>query len=116
MSSHPRARWPGLYPGLVATPRLLALLAVAVPGIGAAALLLPHSPAGLRELVVALGPAAPAIALGAWVVLTPAMFPGSALAAAGGLAFGVVGGSALAFAGALAGGLAAFALARSGAR
>jgi uncharacterized membrane protein YdjX (TVP38/TMEM64 family) len=48
--------------------------------------------------------------------LTPALFPGSALAAAGGLAFGVLGGSALAFAGALAGGLAAFALARTAAR
>jgi uncharacterized membrane protein YdjX (TVP38/TMEM64 family) len=70
----------------------------------------------LRELVVALGPAAPAVALGAWIVLTPALFPGSVLAAAGGLAFGVLGGSALAFAGALAGGLAAFALARTAAR
>jgi uncharacterized membrane protein YdjX (TVP38/TMEM64 family) len=78
--------------------------------------LLPHSPAGLRELVLALGPAAPAVALGAWIVLTPALFPGSVLAAAGGLAFGVLGGSALAFAGALAGGLAAFALARTAAR
>jgi uncharacterized membrane protein YdjX (TVP38/TMEM64 family) len=70
----------------------------------------------LRELVVALGPAAPAVALAAWIVLTPALFPGSALAAAGGLAFGVLGGSALALAGALAGGLAAFALARTAAR
>jgi uncharacterized membrane protein YdjX (TVP38/TMEM64 family) len=89
---------------------------VALPAVGAAGVLLPHSPAGLRELVVALGPAAPAIALGAWIVLTPALFPGSALAAASGLAFGALGGSALAFAGALAGGLAAFALARTAAR
>jgi uncharacterized membrane protein YdjX (TVP38/TMEM64 family) len=100
----------------VPSRRLLGLLAVAVPAVGAAALLLPHSPTGLRELVVALGPAAPAIALGAWVVLTPALFPGAALAAAGGLAFGILGGSALAFAGAVAGGLAAFALARTAAR
>jgi uncharacterized membrane protein YdjX (TVP38/TMEM64 family) len=78
--------------------------------------LLPHSPAGLRELLLAVGPTAPAIALGAWIVLTPALFPGSVLAAAGGLAFGALGGAALAFGGALAGGLAAFTLARTGAR
>jgi uncharacterized membrane protein YdjX (TVP38/TMEM64 family) len=105
-----------LYPDRVPSRRSLGLLAVALPAVAAAAVLLPHSPAGLRELLLALGPAAPAIALGAWIVLTPALFPGSALAAAGGLAFGVLGGSALAFAGALAGGLAAFALARTAAR
>jgi uncharacterized membrane protein YdjX (TVP38/TMEM64 family) len=70
----------------------------------------------LRELLVAVGPAAPAIALGAWILLTPALFPGSVLAAAGGLAFGALGGAALAVGGALAGGVAAFALARTCAR
>jgi uncharacterized membrane protein YdjX (TVP38/TMEM64 family) len=70
----------------------------------------------LRELLVSVGPAAPAIALGAWILLTPALFPGSVLAAAGGLAFGALGGASLAFGGALAGGLAAFALARTAAR
>jgi uncharacterized membrane protein YdjX (TVP38/TMEM64 family) len=95
--------------------RLLALAALMLAA-GAAAVLLPHSPAGLRELLGELGPAAPALALGAWIVLTPALFPGSVLAAAGGLAFGVLGGAALAFAGALAGGLAAFAIARTGLR
>ena len=49
-------------------------------------------------------------------MLTPALFPGTLLAAAGGLAFGALGGAALAVAGAVAGGLAAFALARGGAR
>lgn len=96
--------------------RLLCLVIPAVAAVGAAAVLLPHSPAGLRELLVAVGPAAPAIALGAWILLTPALFPGSVLAAAGGLAFGALGGAALAFGGALAGGLAAFALARTVAR
>lgn len=96
--------------------RLTALICGAIPGVIAAAVLLPHSPAGLRELLLGLGPAAPAIALGAWIVLTPALAPGSLLAAACGLTFGAVGGAALAFAGAVAGGLAAFALARTAAR
>jgi uncharacterized membrane protein YdjX (TVP38/TMEM64 family) len=100
----------------VPSHRLLCLVIPAFAAVGAAAGLLPHSPAGLRELLLAVGPAAPAIALGAWVLLTPALFPGSVLAAAGGLAFGALGGAALAFGGALAGGLAAFALARTGAR
>jgi uncharacterized membrane protein YdjX (TVP38/TMEM64 family) len=100
----------------VPSHRLLCLVISAIAAVGAAAVLLPHSPAGLRELLLAVGPAAPAIALGAWILLTPALFPGSVLAAAGGLAFGALGGAALAVGGALAGGLAAFALARTGAR
>ena len=75
-------------------------LAAAVPVILviiAAGLLLPHSPSGLRELLPAAGVAAPAAALAAWIVLTPALFPGPVLAAAGGLAFGAVGGTALAW-------------------
>jgi uncharacterized membrane protein YdjX (TVP38/TMEM64 family) len=59
---------------------------------------------------------APFIALAAWILLTPVMFPGTVLAAAGGLAFGAVGGSLLAFGGAVAGGLSAFVLARTAAR
>jgi hypothetical protein len=39
--------------------------------------------------------AAPAIALGAWILLTPAMFSGTVLAAASGLALGAIGGAAL---------------------
>ena len=86
-------------------PVLLAAIAVG--------LLLPHSPSGLRDLVLAGGVAAPAIVLAAWVLLTPALFPGTLLAAAGGLAFGAVGGTAIACGGAVLGGLAAFALART---
>jgi uncharacterized membrane protein YdjX (TVP38/TMEM64 family) len=96
--------------------RLVRLIAVAVPAFVGAAVLLPHSPAGLRDLLLSAGPAAPAIALGAWFVLVPALFPGAVLAAAGGLAFGAANGAALAFAGAVGGGLAAFALARTAAR
>jgi uncharacterized membrane protein YdjX (TVP38/TMEM64 family) len=95
--------------------RLGALVALALAAAVAAAVLLPHSPAGLRELVLSVGPAAPVLALTAWILLTPALFPGTVLAAAGGLAFGAAGGAALAYGGALAGGLAAFALARTAA-
>src|SRR5215510_243676 len=96
--------------------RLRALAVLALPAAVAAAVLLPHSPAGLRELVLTVGPAAPLAVLAAWILLTPALFPGTVLAAAGGLAFGAAGGSALAFVGAVAGGLAAFMLARTAAR
>jgi uncharacterized membrane protein YdjX (TVP38/TMEM64 family) len=96
--------------------RLIGLIAAVVCAFAAAALLLPHSPSDLRELLLALGPIAPAIAVAAWMVLTPALFPGTILAAAGGLAFGALGGSALALVGAVAGGLVAFALARGTAR
>jgi uncharacterized membrane protein YdjX (TVP38/TMEM64 family) len=96
--------------------RLIGLIAAVVCAFAAAALLLPHSPSDLRELLLSLGPAAPAIALAAWMVLTPALFPGTVLAAAGGLAFGALGGGALALVGAVAGGLVAFGLARTAAR
>jgi uncharacterized membrane protein YdjX (TVP38/TMEM64 family) len=94
-------------------PRHLAALVPVLLAVVAAALLLPHSPSELRDLIVAAGIAAPAIVLAAWVVLTPAMFPGTLLAAASGLAFGAVGGTALAIGGAVLGGLAAFTLART---
>jgi uncharacterized membrane protein YdjX (TVP38/TMEM64 family) len=97
----------------VVSRRLLGLAGVAAAAV-AAALLLPHSPAGLRELLVGIGPAAPVIALAVWTVLVPAMFPATVLAAAGGLAFGMLGGSLLAAGGAVAGGLTAFAIARFG--
>jgi uncharacterized membrane protein YdjX (TVP38/TMEM64 family) len=93
--------------------RRLAALVPLLLAVIAAGLLLPHSPSQLRDLVLAAGVAAPAIVLAAWVVLTPAMFPGTLLAAAGGLAFGTVGGTALASGGAVLGGLAAFSLART---
>src|SRR6188472_4617191 len=95
--------------------RLAALVAVLL-AVVAAALVLPHSPSELRDLVLGAGIAAPAIVLAAWVVLTPALFPGTVLAAASGLAFGAVGGAILAWSGAVLGGLAAFTLARTVAR
>ena len=104
------------YPQPVPPRRLVGLIAVAISAFVAAIVLLPHSPSGLRELMLSAGPAAPAIAIAAWIVLTPALFPGTVMAAAGGLAFGMLGGAALAFGGAIAGGLTAFALARAGAR
>jgi uncharacterized membrane protein YdjX (TVP38/TMEM64 family) len=95
--------------------RLAALVPVLFAAI-AAGFLLPHSPSELRDVVLAAGVAAPAIVLAAWVVLTPALFPGTVLAAAGGMAFGTVGGTAVALGGAVLGGLAAFTLARTAAR
>jgi uncharacterized membrane protein YdjX (TVP38/TMEM64 family) len=95
--------------------RLAALAPVVVVAIGAA-VVLPHSPAELRHFVLAAGVAAPVVMLAAWVVLTPALFPGPVLAAAGGLAFGAAGGTALAWGGAVLGGLAAFTLSRTVAR
>jgi uncharacterized membrane protein YdjX (TVP38/TMEM64 family) len=96
----------------VRSPRLLCLTGLVAVAFVAAVMLLPHSPGELRTLLEEAGLAAPAIAVGAWIVLTPAMFSGTLLAAAGGLAFGAVGGAAVALTGAVLGGLAAFALAR----
>ena len=95
--------------------RLAALAPVVVVAFGVA-LVLPHSPAELRHFVLAAGVAAPLLMLAAWVVLTPALFPGPVLAAAGGLAFGAGGGTALAWGGAVLGGVAAFSLSRTVAR
>jgi uncharacterized membrane protein YdjX (TVP38/TMEM64 family) len=95
--------------------RVTPLVPVALAVIAAAALL-PHSPSDLRDLVLALGVAAPVAALAAWVVLTPALFPGTLLAAASGLTFGAIWGTAPALGGAVLGGLAAFTLARTLAR
>jgi uncharacterized membrane protein YdjX (TVP38/TMEM64 family) len=92
--------------------RLAALVPVLLAAV-AAAFLLPHSPSQLRDIVLAAGVAAPVIVLVAWIVLTPAMFPGTLLAAVSGMAFGTVGGTALALGGAVLGGLAAFTLART---
>jgi uncharacterized membrane protein YdjX (TVP38/TMEM64 family) len=96
--------------------RLIGLATVVIAAVLVAIIALPHSPAGLRQLLEGLGPAAPAIAIVAWIALTPAMFPGTVLAAAGGLAFGALGGAALALVGAVAGGMAAFVVARTVAR
>jgi uncharacterized membrane protein YdjX (TVP38/TMEM64 family) len=96
--------------------RILGLLALLGAAFAAAALALPHSPEQLRTLILAAGLAAPAIAVVAWIVLTPALVSGTLLAGAAGLAFGAPAGAALSFLGAVLGGLAAFALARTLAR
>jgi uncharacterized membrane protein YdjX (TVP38/TMEM64 family) len=96
--------------------RLIGLIAFVAAAFVAAFAFLPHSPAGLRATMLGAGALAPAIALGAWVLLTPAMFSGTLLAAASGIAFGAVGGAALSLGGAVLGGLAAFVLARTVAR
>jgi uncharacterized membrane protein YdjX (TVP38/TMEM64 family) len=93
--------------------RRIAALVPVLLAVVTAGLLLPHSPSELRDLVLAAGVTAPAIVLVAWIVLTPALFPGTLLAAVGGLAFGAAGGTALATGGAVLGGLAAFTLART---
>jgi uncharacterized membrane protein YdjX (TVP38/TMEM64 family) len=96
-------------------PRLrpIGLIALVAGLFVAGVLLLPHSPAELRSLILRAGVAGPAIALAAWMLLTPAMFSGTLLAAASGVAFGAVGGAALSLVGAVLGGLTAFALART---
>jgi uncharacterized membrane protein YdjX (TVP38/TMEM64 family) len=97
--------------------RRLAGVALAVAAASAAALAgLPNTPSGLRALVAAAGTATPAAAVVAWIVLTPALFPGTVLAAACGLAFDAGAGSAVAWAGSTLGALVAFAIARRAAR
>jgi uncharacterized membrane protein YdjX (TVP38/TMEM64 family) len=104
------------YPHWMPRLRLFGLIALVAGAFVAAALLLPHSPADLRSLIGEAGVLAPAMVVGAWILLTPAMFSGTLLAAASGLAFGAFGGAALSVVGAVLGGLAAFALARTVAR
>ncbi len=93
-------------------------IAVLAAGVGAsavaAAALAPHSPGALSAAVADLGVLAPLVVLAAWALLTPALFPGTVLAATGGLALGAVMGTAVSLAGALLGALAAFAVARAG--
>jgi uncharacterized membrane protein YdjX (TVP38/TMEM64 family) len=96
--------------------RLAGLAGIVAASFVAVALLLPHSPSALRNLAVAAGPVAPLLAVAAWTLLTPALFPGTVLAAGTGLAFGAVGGAGLALVGAVLGGLAAFLMARTLAR
>jgi len=100
----------------MAIRRLLPALALLAAIVAAAALTLPKSPADLRDLLFSIGAVAPLVALGAWLLLTPALFPGTVLAAASGLAFGTLGGAGLAWGGAVLGGLLAFLLARTVAR
>jgi len=100
----------------MAIRRLMPALVLLAATFAAAALLLPKSPSELRDLLVSIGAFAPLVAVGAWLLLTPALFPGTVLAAASGLAFGTIGGTGLALGGAVAGGVIAFVLARTVAR
>ena len=90
----------------------MALVAAVAAAFGAFALLGPHSPEALRGGVAGAGLLAPLIFVAVWVLLTPAMGPGTLLAAAGGLLFGLGPGSVLSLLGATLGGLASFAIAR----
>ncbi len=96
--------------------RLILFGCVVAAGALAVALGAPHSPAALSAAASHAGPLAPAAYVLAWTVLTVALFPGTVLAGAGGLLFGAAGGTALSIAGGTLGGLAAFLLARRGAR
>jgi uncharacterized membrane protein YdjX (TVP38/TMEM64 family) len=89
---------------------LIAAVALAV-ALGA-----PHSPSALSAAAGHAGPLAPITYVVAWTLLTVALFPGTVLAGAGGLLFGAAGGTALAIVGGTLGGLAAFLIARRGAR
>jgi len=93
--------------------RIVVLACVVAAACGAALLWAPHTPDGLRHLFASAGSAAPWMLLAAWVVLTPALFSGTALAAATGLVLGPALGVPVALAGATLGAGAAFALARS---
>jgi uncharacterized membrane protein YdjX (TVP38/TMEM64 family) len=78
----------------------------------ALALLGPRSPGALRAAVDGLGVLAPVAMLVAWGLLTPALFPGTVLAAGSGLALGAMPGVLVALLGATLGAGVAFAVAR----
>jgi uncharacterized membrane protein YdjX (TVP38/TMEM64 family) len=91
----------------------LTLLGIAIAAMFAlAAIGMPHSPAALREVITPLGWAAPLALVVLWAALTPALFPGTVLAAASGLLFGTALGTGVSVVGATLGSALAFALAR----
>lgn len=92
--------------------RLALLVVLVAAAAGLIALVGPHSPQGLRTLMAGFGPLAPLALLAAWVLLTPAMFPGTVLAAAGGLLLGTTSGLLVSVAGAVLGAASAFLVAR----
>ena len=94
--------------------RLLALGAGVAACAAAGAALAPHSPSALSHAAAGLGWAAPLVVLAAWTLLTPALFPGTVLAGAAGLALGAGVGTATSLVGALLGSVAAFLVARLG--
>jgi uncharacterized membrane protein YdjX (TVP38/TMEM64 family) len=94
--------------------RLLALGAGVAACAAAVAVLAPHSPSALSHAAAGLGVLAPLVVLAAWTLLTPALFPGTVLAGATGLALGTGAGTAVSVVGALVGSVAAFLVARHG--
>lgn len=92
--------------------RLVTLAAIAGGLFALAAIFLPHSPDAIRHTVAGWGWVAPALFVLLWAGLTPALFSGTILAAAGGLLFGPGLGTLLGVAGATLGGLISFAIAR----
>jgi uncharacterized membrane protein YdjX (TVP38/TMEM64 family) len=92
--------------------RIAGLALLVVVAFGIALVLVPHSALGLRHMVASAGPIAPLALLAGWTLLTPALFPGAALAAATGLVLGPKLGIPLALVGATSGATAAFLLAR----
>jgi uncharacterized membrane protein YdjX (TVP38/TMEM64 family) len=96
-----------------AARRRLGLLALAVGTCFAlAAVLLPHDASALARLAEAPAPLLGAGAIAAWVLLTPAMVPGTLLAAATGLLLGAAAGMPVALVGATLGAATAFLIAR----
>jgi uncharacterized membrane protein YdjX (TVP38/TMEM64 family) len=94
--------------------RLCVLVMGVVIVAGVLALSGPRSPGDLSALADSLGAAAPVSLLVAWIVLTPALFPGTVLAAAAGLLLGPAEGTLISVTGALLGSVAAFTVARAG--
>jgi uncharacterized membrane protein YdjX (TVP38/TMEM64 family) len=92
--------------------RLFVFALAVVAMFAAAALGMPHSPNGLRALIEPLGIVAPLGFALMWALLTPALFPGTVLAAASGLLFGAAEGTAVSMVGGTAGCVLAFALSR----
>jgi uncharacterized membrane protein YdjX (TVP38/TMEM64 family) len=72
----------------------------------------PRSPQALRAAMLGFGVVAPLVFAGMWVLVTPAMFSGTLLAAGAGLVFGIWTGFAVGLLGATLGGVAAFLIAR----
>jgi uncharacterized membrane protein YdjX (TVP38/TMEM64 family) len=93
--------------------RRLLLLAASIAALFAtAALGVPHTPTSFRALIAPLGAAAPLAYVLLWAVLTPALFPGTLLAAGSGLLFGTALGTAVSIGGATLGGVLSFLAAR----
>jgi uncharacterized membrane protein YdjX (TVP38/TMEM64 family) len=95
-----------------AVKRLVALAAAIAAAFALAFALLPHDADAVRSLAVLPAPLLVAGALGAWILLTPALVSGTLLSAATGLLLGPLLGMPVALLGATLGGAAAFLIAR----